>query len=177
MCQPTLLTKRLTLRPYQLTDAPGMQQLAGERAIAATTLRIPHPYPDGVAEEWIASALERAATGKAYHFAMVLTETDEFLGSIGLTVQREWERAEIGYWMGEPYWGRGYTTEAAIEIVRFGFEDLGLHRIYASVFANNPASARVLEKAGLTYEGRQVHAIKKWDEFLDTLTYARVKAT
>ncbi|TWU14493.1 putative ribosomal N-acetyltransferase YdaF [Symmachiella macrocystis] len=175
MRQPTLLTKRLTLRPYQQTDAPRMQQLAGERVIAATTLRIPHPYADGVAEEWIASALERTASGNAYHFAMVLTETDQFLGSVGLTVQREWERAELGYWIGVPYWGRGYTTEAAMEITRFGFEDLGLNRIYASVFANNPASARVLEKAGLTYEGRHLQAIKKWDEFLDTLTYARVK--
>jgi len=152
-----------------------MQQLAGERAIAATTLRIPHPYSDADCQAWIDSALETSAEGDAYQFAIVRTETNELIGSIGLTVQQHWERAEIGYWIGVPYWGRGFATEAAVEAVRFGFEDLGLNRIYASVFANNPASARVLEKAGLTYEGRHVQSIQKWDEFLDTLTYARVK--
>ena len=177
MSLPTLHTKRLRLRPYRLSDAPRMQQLAGRREVAATTLRIPHPYEDGIAEVWIAQAAERAAQETSYNFAVALPESDELIGSIGLEMRRESERAVLGYWLGVPYWGRGYATEAVIEILRFGFEDVGLNQISASVFANNPASARVLEKAGLTYEGRHVQAIKKWDQFLDTLTYARVRGS
>lgn len=175
MSVPSFQTDRLTLRPYQMSDAPQVQQLASHPLIAATTLRIPHPYEEGMAEAWIASTQERWAAGDGYHFAIVLRETAELIGSIGLTVQREWERAELGYWIGVPYWGRGYATEAAKETLRYGFRELGLHRIHASVFANNPASARVLEKAGLVYEGRHVQSIKKSGEFLDTLTYAQVQ--
>jgi len=175
MSQPTLQTERLTLRPYRAEDAPRVRLLAGERAVAATTLRIPHPYEEGVAEAWIASLIERADSGRSFHYAITLTESAELIGSIGLEMRTEFERAELGYWIGVPYWDRGYASEAAREFVRFGLEDLQLNRIQAAVFANNSASERVLQKAGLTYEGRHRQSVKKWDEFLDTLAYAVIR--
>lgn len=172
MSQSNLHTERLALRAFVTVDAPRVQQLAGEREIAATTLLIPHPYGDGVAEEWIAAMPDNVAAGRSYEYAITIRETGELIGATGFRLRSDWEQAELGYWIGVPYWGNGYATEAAREMVRFGFEELGLHRIFAAVFANNPASARVLQKAGLSYEGRHRGSVKKWDEFLDTDSYA-----
>ncbi len=80
--------------------------------------------------------------------------------------------AELGYWVGVPYWGRGYATEAAAAVVEFGFRVLALERIWARAFARNPASSRVLEKIGMAHEGTQRKGIRKNDELLDTQLYA-----
>ena len=77
----------------------------------------------------------------------------------------------MGYWVGAPYWGRGYCTEAARAILRYGFEELGLHRIHAQHFARNPASGRVMQKIGMVYEGRQHEHVRKWDRFEDSDLY------
>src|SRR5438105_534326 len=103
--QPTLTTPRLVLRPFRLEDASDVQRLAGERDIAATTLRIPHPYLDGMAEAWLATLQPRYEKGEAVVFAITRREDGAFLGAIGLEIAREHERAELGYWIGKPYWG------------------------------------------------------------------------
>jgi len=86
-------------------------------------------------------------------------------------IEPDHRRAELGYWVGVPYWGNGYATEAARAVVKYGFGTLGLHRIFASHFANNPASARVLRKIGMRYEGRLRGHVLKWGEFLDLEMY------
>ena len=83
----------------------------------------------------------------------------------------EHRRAELGYWLGVPYWGKGYATEASQEILRFGFETLKLRRIYASYVTENPTSGRVLEKIGMRYEGILRSHICKWDVFHDLVFY------
>ena len=167
MEQPTLRTARLVLRPFTLADAPRVQQLAGAREVALNTLMIPHPYPDGAAEEWIRSHEAKLAEG-AINFAI---DDGALVGAIALTVKRDDEVAEIGYWLGVPFWGRGYTTEAAAEVVRYGFEELNLNKIYAAYFVRNPASGAILRKLGMRYEGtlRQQH--KKWGEYIDVEFY------
>lgn len=164
---PTLRTTRLVLRPLTLADAPRLQRLAGAREVALNTLTIPHPYPDGAAEEWIASRMQRQNGEIAFAI-----DDGELVGVIGLHPRGDDDRAEIGYWIGVPYWGRGYATEAGWEVIRYGFEQLGLNKIYAGCFSRNPASGRVLQKLGMRREGtlRQQH--KKWGEYVDVEFYA-----
>jgi RimJ/RimL family protein N-acetyltransferase len=81
----------------------------------------------------------------------------------------------VGYWLGEEFWGRGIMTEAVTAVTNFCFENFALRRISAEVFANNPASARVLEKAGFTFEGRLKNDVLKDGKLLDSLLYARTK--
>ncbi len=160
---PTIRTERLILRPFESADAPRVQQLAGAREVALNTMQIPHPYPDGVAEQWIA---QQAENPDNYTFAI---DDGQLAGGIGLRLTHEFDRAEVGYWLGVPFWGRGYTTEALGAVIRFGFEDLNLHRIYAGYFDRNKASGRVMEKNGLKYEGRLREHVKKWDVYVDVV--------
>lgn len=169
--RPTIETERLILRPFTLADAPAVQRLAGERDIASTTLNIPHPYPDGAAEEWIASHPERFAKGEALELAIVSRADNALVGAIGLEINQRHAHAELGYWIGRPYWGQGYCTEAAAAVVRYAFETLGLHRVHACHFRRNPASGRVMQKIGMVYEGCQREHLLKWDAFEDVVRY------
>lgn len=173
--QPTLETERLILRPFVLSDAPEVQRLAGDREIAATTTNVPHPYEEGMAEEWIASHRERFESGTLAAFAIVVREGNTLVGAISLTIQGKHARAELGYWLGKVYWNRGFCTEAARAVVRYGFQTLGLNRIHASHFARNPASGRVMEKVGMTREGCLRQHVRKWDAFEDLVIYGIVK--
>ncbi|HYF51649.1 MAG TPA: GNAT family N-acetyltransferase [Planctomycetota bacterium] len=174
--RPTLTTERLILRPYALEDAADVQRLCGDRRIAETTLNIPHPYPDGAAQEWISTHAKDFAENKGVQWAITLKETGELAGGIGLTIQRTHDRAEVGYWIAAHLWSRAYCTEAAREVVGYGFKTLNLNRIYASHFARNPASGRVMQKLGMSYEGRAREGVKKWDRYEDLERYAILRA-
>jgi [ribosomal protein S5]-alanine N-acetyltransferase len=165
-----LQTERLTLRAYALADVPALVALAGAREVAATTLRIPHPYSEADGRDFVTSTLEDQARGTGLHLAIVLGESG-MLGGVGLRIESEHRRAELGYWIGLPYWGNGYATEAARAIVQYGFETLGLHRIFASHVTHNPASGRILRKIGMRHEGVHRAHILKWGEFLDLEMY------
>jgi ribosomal-protein-alanine N-acetyltransferase len=164
-----LTTPRLTLRPFQTADAPDVQRLAGAREIALNTLHIPHPYPDGAAEAWI------SMHGAGPERVFAIAHKQELIGAIGFIIDAQNERAELGYWIGVPFWGHGFATEAAAAIVTYGFDDCNLHRIYAQAFSRNPASARVLQKVGMHHEGTLHHHLKKWDEYLDVDYYGMVR--
>lgn len=133
--------------PTALEHAPAIQRLASHPDVAATTL-IPHPYPEDGAVRFIEDiALPGRVVGTEYAFVIVVD--DEVVGHISVkNVDRARDDGEIGYWIGRPYWGRGYASEAVRLMVAFAFEGLGLRRLYAHVLAHNPASGRVLEKAG-----------------------------
>ena len=167
----TLQTRRLVLRRSAPADAAEVQRLAGAREVAATTLNIPHPYPDGAAEAWIEHQAKAWAEGTAASFLIIAREGETLVGGIGMRLVPEHRRAEMGYWIAVPHWNRGYCTEAAAALLRYGFEDLGLERVHASHFANNPASGRVMEKLGMRREGRRRRQILKWGEFLDLDDY------
>ena len=171
--QPELSTNCLLLRPFVLADAPTVQRLVGDRAIASTTLNVPHPYEDGMAEEWIGRRQQRFEEGRSVTFAIVLRRDDALIGAISLMeISQQHEHAELGYWIGKPYWNNGYCTEAARAVVRYGFGALGLHRIRALHLSRNPASGRVMEKVGMIYEGCQRQHVKKWGVFEDLKMYA-----
>jgi RimJ/RimL family protein N-acetyltransferase len=165
--QPNIETKRILLRPFVLVDAPEVQRLAGEKAIASTTLAMPHPYEDGMAEAWISSHKGRFERNEEVVYAITLSDSGQLVGAIGLVVTGQHDRAELGYWVGKPFWGNGYATEAGRAIIRFGFESMNLNRIYASHFIRNPASGRVMEKIGMRFEGSFRQHVKRWDVYED----------
>ena len=174
--QPTLTTQRLILRPFTLADAPAIQRLAGDPAVADTTLNIPHPYPDGAAEAWFSGHREQFEHEEAVIFAITLAESGELVGAISLGIARRFDRAEMGYWIGVPYWNMGYCSEAARAVMVYGFEGLGLNRIFAEHLVRNPASGRVMENAGMTYEGTLRQHVKKWDRYEDLKLYGILRA-
>lgn len=170
--QPSITSDRLMLRPFTLADADDVQRLAGDPAIADTTLLIPHPYPDGAAKSWINTHQERWDNGLGIICAITLRSTGELIGAISvLGISKRDSHGEMGYWIGKPYWNNGYCTEAARELIRYCFDTLGMHRVYAHHLARNPASGRVLVKAGMRYEGTLREHVRKTDVFEDLPTY------
>lgn len=167
---PTLTTARLVLRQFTLADAPSIQRLAGASEVAAGTF-LPHPYEDGMAEQWITHQQAEYDEGKLINFAIVLATAHELIGSIGMAITPTHHHGQLGYWIGVPYWNQGYCTEAARAVVQFGFETLELHRIWAPHFKRNPASGRVLHKIGMHYEGCQREHYRHGDRFEDTQLY------
>jgi len=168
---PTLTTERLILRPFRLADAPDVERLAGAREIAENTLHIPYPYPEGAAAQWIAMHGQRFEEEKQVTLAITLKEGGELIGAISLILELAHDKGEIGYWIGMPYWSRGYTTEAARAVVQYGFQEWSLHRVEAFHFTRNPSSGRVLQKLGMRHEGTLRGDIKKWGEYVDTEMY------
>lgn len=171
LAQPSLTTARLLLRPFVEADAPTVEPLVSERAIAEMTLHIPHPYPAGAAAEWIGSHPGLWQSGAGVTYAVCEADSGTLVGAIGLGVTVEHAKGELGYWIGLPFGGRGYCTEAARAVVAFGFETLGLHRIQAHHFVKNPASGRVMQKLGMRHEGTIRGGVRKWGQFEDLALY------
>ncbi len=169
---PTVETVRLRLRPFSAADAPDVQRLAGAREIAATTLTVPHPYEAGFAEQWIATHGPAFTEGKSLTLAVTEIGSGALVGAVGLALTPGDHRAELGFWIGVPYWGRGYATEAAQAMVQYGIRELGLHRIMARHMAHNLASGRVMQKIGMTREGLLREHALKWGRYEDLVVYA-----
>ena len=134
--------------------------------------RFPHPYTDADADEWIA-----LNAGRTTLSTFAICDADGPIGSAGLTLRDADYRhsAEIGYWLGKPFWGQGIATAAVRVLTDYAFESLGLIRIEAHIFARNHASARVLEKAGYQREGLLRKASMKEGEALDNVLFAALK--
>ncbi len=172
---PTLQTERLILRAFTPADAADVRRLAGDRNVAEMTMVIPHPYEDGVAEEWIAKHQETFQKGEGLELAVTRRNDGALIGAVGLGLYAKDESAQLGYWIGKPYWGHGYCTEAARKLVRYGFEELELNRIYAVHFARNPASGRVMQKIGMQQEGCLREHAKHWNRFEDCVYYGLLR--
>jgi ribosomal-protein-alanine N-acetyltransferase len=169
-------TKRLILRPFELADAPVVKALCGDIEIAQTTLLIPHPYPDGAAESWIITSQEAAIFGTRYTFAITDIINSALYGCITLNVDKLHKRGELSYWMGKDYWNQGYTTEAALNVIKLGFETIKLQRIWGAAMTKNPGSIQVMCNAGMQYEGTFRQHILKWDNFEDIAFYGMIKS-
>lgn len=173
--RPTLRTERLLLRPFRDADAPEAARLAGDREIAATTLLIPHPYVLEDAERWLAGHQEAFEAGRAVDWAVCLRD-GTLVGAIALRIDPAHDAADLGYWIGRAWWGRGYATEAAAAVIRYGFEVLRLNRVHAHHFARNPASGRVMEKVGMRREGVLRQHVKKWGNYEDCVMYGLLRS-
>lgn len=153
------------LRAFEPSDAPRVQLLAGEREVAEPTALIPHPYGDGVAEDWIAAQAQARSTGREYTYAVTLSSEGVLVGAIGLRPVAA-EHENLGFWIGRPYWSRGYATAAARAVIALAFGLLDVEAVTASHLARNLASGRVMEKCGmrLLRTGARLHRGKQ-EEF------------
>ena len=149
--RPFLKTNRLILRPPVPEDAPAIQQHVSDRRIAETTALIPHPYPEGGAMEWIRRSEVTLREGRGVDFSILLRDSGELLGVVGLIDHGV--DSSLGYWIGVPHWGQGYATEAVHRVIRYAFNARRIPSLNACHFAHNPASGRVMQKAGLLYQG------------------------
>lgn len=158
------------LRPWEEGDGPSLVRHADNYEIWRRLRdRFPHPYTRADAEQWIALAGRR---DPPTHFAIEVQ--GEAAGGIGLEPGSDIERrsAEIGYWLGEAHWGKGLTTAAVRALTSYGFEKLGLTRIFAVPFASSSASMRVLERCGYIREGVMRRSAVKEGRVLDQVLYA-----
>jgi len=168
-----LVLERCTIRPWRLNDAESIAKHANNRKVwLAVRDLFPHPYTIDNAHEFLQRAIGEQPTTK------FCIEVDSVAaGGIGIRLGHDVHRhtAELGYWLGENFWRRGIMTEAVTAFTDFWFDNVPLRRISAQVFATNPASARVLEKAGFVFEGLLKNNVIKDGEVLDSLLYARTK--
>lgn len=170
---PVLPLESCTLRPWKKSDVAALVLHANDRDVWRNLRdRFPHPYRDSDARDWIRQA---AASERSVNLA--IERDGEAIGGIGLERGIDVHRrtAEIGYWIARPYWGRGIATEAVVGMTAYAFESHDLARLQAFVYEWNPASARVLEKAGYRLEGRLEKSVTKDGRTIDSLLYARVR--
>jgi RimJ/RimL family protein N-acetyltransferase len=144
---PVLETERLVLRAPRLEDAKAVALLANDRRIAENTARIPHPYGVADAESFFA-----AVNREDGEVAFLIEREGTVVGACGIALH-EREAPEIGYWVGVPFWGHGYATEAVRAVIDHAFVDLGYEALQAGARVTNPASRRVLEKCGFQWTG------------------------
>lgn len=146
---PVLVTERLVLRPPHEDDIPELATLANNRRVAEMLARMPHPYGEAEARAYLdAAAARRAGVG----YAMTLAATGAFVG--GASLNPAGDELELGYWVGEPYWGNGYATEAAHALVDLAFRATAVERLHVSCRVLNGASRRVIHKCGFQYAGQ-----------------------
>ena len=168
---PALQTQRLILTEFRKKDAGAIAELANNPNISSVTIRMPYPYHKKDALNFIDLAHEAFLGESGYLFAIRLKTDNSFIGGMGIHLDKESNIAEIGYWIGEPYWNKGYASEALTEISKFGFEKLGLQKLHAHCFGANYASAKVLEKAGFTKEGILRQHLLKDGVYKDLIYY------
>jgi ribosomal-protein-alanine N-acetyltransferase len=162
------------IRSFKPGDADAITKYADNRNVwLGLRDAFPHPYTRKDAEEWLELAMNQ---DPECNFA--IASADEVVGGIGVGLGKGERRlsGEVGYWVGQPFWGQGIATRAVIVFTRYVFEAFDLIRAYAEVYSSNPASARVLEKAGYRFEGLLRNAIIKDGKVLDLSVYARLRS-
>jgi ribosomal-protein-alanine N-acetyltransferase len=171
---PTLETERLILRPFTVSDAQRVKELAGDLRVYETTLNVPHPYEDGMAEQWIESHHTNFLDGKSVVLGIEKKEEKGIIGTVGLNADPKHKKAELVYWIGYPFWNKGYCTEAAEALLKYGIEELKYHKIAARYMEKNPASGKVMEKIGMKKEGVLVDEVFKDGEFHTLILYGKI---
>ncbi|MEE6125764.1 GNAT family N-acetyltransferase [Chryseobacterium arthrosphaerae] len=167
---PIIETERLILSQLEEKDIPFITEYLQHRIYSDLTSNIPYPYTENDAIFWLKMSKEAFENKSGYTFG-IRNKEEELIGAIGLH-DRDDDKAELGYWIGIPYWNKGYVTEAARAIVDFGFKELGLNKIYATHFFHNPASGKIMEKIGMEKEAVLKQHVKKDEEYFDLAMYS-----
>ncbi|MEL3971447.1 GNAT family N-acetyltransferase [Rossellomorea oryzaecorticis] len=147
-----LHTEKLILRRFSKSDAPSVQNLANNKEVGEM-IGLPQPYLLKHALDWFDIQPGLFEKEIEYPLAIVQKRTDELVGTITLRVDKDNQKGELGYWIGRPFWGLGFATEAVKRMMLFGMEELELNKIWASALSRNIGSITVLQKAGLVKEG------------------------
>ena len=158
MKQPNLETDRLFLRPFRFEDADSLVSLLKDKEISEKTRFIPYPYTFDMAKTWIGSHLDLLAQKKSMTYAVEHKKTKALIGTVGLTSEDKFSvdsSAEVGYWIGKQHWRLGYGTESVNAMISYGFYELKLGSIFASVMQNNLGSIKLLQKLGMKKTGKK----------------------
>ncbi|WP_372379520.1 GNAT family N-acetyltransferase [Vibrio natriegens] len=157
--QQNVETDRLILRPFTLSDAKRVALLAGDKVIADMTANIPHPYSLADAELWINTHEPLFDRGKGVVYAITLKESGELIGAVSF-LGIDNGVGTLGYWLGVPYWGRGYATEASKAIITFSKSNLGLSKLHVMHLLGNERSKSVIKKLGVTYIENRINRMQ-----------------
>lgn len=164
---PALRTPRLLLRPHTISDLADLERSMSDFETARYTRTWPHPYPPGESRRFLRRISSSNIAGDSCGWALTLAATGEYIGSMGMMIDKPMMVAEVGYTVMKPFAGRGYCTEALGAVVRDAFERQKLRKLFATYYTTNPASGRVLEKCGFARAGeRKKHAVR-FGEVLD----------
>ncbi len=168
----------MILRPYEPSDTEDIFKVVSRREIADTTVSIPHPYPRQTVEWWINFIKENMEKGNAYEFGVYKKDEPHiYIGNSGfVNISKQHNNGEIGYFISPEYWNQGYGTEACCKIVEFGFQELKLERVYGRCMTKNEGSRKIMEKAGLKYEGLAKHEVLKWDKYEDVWYFGLIRS-
>lgn len=173
--RPVITTPRLVLRPFTIEDASDVQRLAGDERVAREIPLIPHPYPDGLAESWIDTHEASEERHGEIIRAITLKDTGAFVGCISLARTGYDHCAELGYWTGVDFWGRGYVTEAAQAFTAWAFEQGRILRIQSHHAMRNPRSGRIMQKVGMRRESVMRGRLHLRGELHDVVTYGMLR--
>lgn len=167
-----LETSRLILRPPQERDIPAIVTWIGDWDVAKYLSRVPHPYTEADAQDFIVNAGRHRALGEGFAFVITRKEGDVLAGAAGVHLREA--GFELSYWLGKPFWGRGYASEAGLRLLGFAFHDLKLERIGAAFYQDNPASGHVLTKLGFAASGTELrHCLARSEKVLCNLVELR----
>ncbi|GGP23591.1 GNAT family N-acetyltransferase [Silvimonas iriomotensis] len=150
---PLINTQNLTLSAFTAADVPLVQTFASEHALISMLDNAPYPYPEGAAAEWISTHPGLFAAGQALYLGIRLRQSGQLMGCVELHDIHQGHRAELGYWIALPFQRQGYAFEAACAMLRYGFGEMDLQRLDATVLTRNAPSIALLEKAGFVREG------------------------
>lgn len=165
-----LETPRLLLRQLAASDATAIERLAGDPEVARSTADLPVPFDEEAAATWLATQEELRNEDRMYVFGLEeKAMAGVLIGAIGLTVERAHGRAELGFWLGRPWWKKGYAVEAGRAILVFAFQELELDRVFASHLAANERSGRVLSRLGFRIEGRLRRHVRRFGDLHDVV--------
>lgn len=167
---PVIETERLILSQLEEKDIPLIVEYLQHRIYSDLTSNIPYPYTEKDARFWLKMSKEAFENNAGYTFG-IRDKEDRIIGAIGLH-DRDDDKAELGYWIGMPYWSKGLVTEAAKAMIHFGFNQLGVHKIFATHLPHNPASGKIMKKIGMEQEAVLKQEIKKDGEYFDLVMYS-----
>lgn len=167
---PVIKTERLILSHLEEKDIPFIVEYLQHKIYSDLTSNIPYPYTESDARFWLKMSEEAFENNSGYTFG-IRNKEGQIIGAIGLH-DRDDDKAELGYWIGMPYWNKGYVTEAAKAIIDFGFKKLNFNKIFATHFPHNPASGKIMKKIGMKKEAFLKEEVKKDGEYFDLVMYS-----
>ncbi len=170
-----LHTQRLLMRTPTLDDAEAIVAFCDDPESSWGGYGIPSPYTLEKAREWVTKTGADADEEKKYAFLLVRKDTSAIVGDVMLNRDPTHNIGDIGYIVGKDHRGHGFAFEAATELLRFAFESVGLHRVYATCWARNERSAHILEKLGFTREGVLREQALKWGQYEDDVYYGLLR--
>jgi ribosomal-protein-alanine N-acetyltransferase len=168
---PELATNRLKLRKIRPADISSLLNYCNNKKISDQIINIPYPYLEDDAVFRMNFVLQGFKNKERYVFAISFKDSEQLIGEIGLHLDKSNNNAQFGYWIAEPFWGKGIATEALAAILKFGFETLHLNKIYATHYPENPSSGKIMLNNKMIKEAEMKEHYKINEAYKDVIQY------